>query len=113
MTRRDYDRLRDILDAIAHVQRYAATGRDAFDQNELIRVWAIYHIQVIGEAAAHLSEEITEAYSTVPWPQIVAMRNILIHAYFSIVEDEVWNTIEKDLPVLKRQVESMLQDFNK
>jgi uncharacterized protein with HEPN domain len=112
MTRRDREWLSDILEAIAHVERYTAPGRDAFDQNELIRVWTIYHIQVIGEAAAHLSEEVTERYIEIPWPQIVAMRNILVHAYFSIVDDQVWNTVEKDLPTLKGQIEAILSDLN-
>lgn len=111
MTRRDRDWLQDILEAIANVERYTAPGRDAFDQNELIRVWTLYHIQVIGESAACLSEELTERYSQVPWPQIIAMRNILVHAYFNVSDDEVWNTVERDLPVLKQKVEAILQDL--
>ena len=109
MKRNDRAWLEDILDAIAHVERYTAAGRDTFDQNELVRVWTIHHIEIIGEAAAHLPEAFTGRHAHVPWPQIVAMRNVLIHAYYSIVDDEVWNTVENDLPALKAEIEKILQ----
>lgn len=48
------ERLRDILDAIARMERYAARGRQAFEQDELVQVWMLHHLQIIGEAAAHL-----------------------------------------------------------
>jgi uncharacterized protein with HEPN domain len=46
------ERLRDILDAITRIERYTGRGRDAFEQDELIQVWIVHHLQIIGEAAA-------------------------------------------------------------
>lgn len=54
--RRDTERLQDILEAIANIQRYTNQGKNPFNQNELIQIWVIYYLQVIGEAANALSE---------------------------------------------------------
>jgi uncharacterized protein with HEPN domain len=56
--RDDAGRLRDILNAIDKIRSYADKGRDEFEQNELVQVWILYQIQVIGEAARVLSQEI-------------------------------------------------------
>ena len=103
------ERLRDILDAIANIERYAARGQEAFEQEELIRPWILYHIQLIGEAAARLGKAFHESHPEIPWAQTVAMRNLLIHEYFGVDLQEVWRTVERDLPVLKHQIDALLQ----
>ncbi len=105
------ERLRDILDAIVRIERYAARGREAFEQDELIQVWIFHHLQIIGEAAARLGRDFHDAHPEVPWPQIVAMRNVLVHEYFGIDLNEVWKTIERDLPRLKRAVAELLKSL--
>jgi len=55
------ERLRDILDAIANIDRYSVRGRGAFEQDELVRIWILYHLQIIGEAAAQLLKQQIEA----------------------------------------------------
>ena len=102
------ERLRDIFDAITRIERYAAQGRDAFDQDELIQVWIVHHLQIIGEAAAQLGRNFHDAHLAVPWHQIVAMRNILVHEYFGVDLREVWNAVERDLPGFKRAIEELL-----
>jgi uncharacterized protein with HEPN domain len=103
------ERLRDILDAIARIERYAARGRAAFEQDELIQVWIVHHLQVIGEAAAQLGRNFHDAHPDAPWPQIIAMRNILVHEYFGVDLGEVWKTVERDLPGFKRAIEGLLE----
>ncbi|HXF05410.1 MAG TPA: DUF86 domain-containing protein [Blastocatellia bacterium] len=103
------ERLRDILDAIARIERYAARGRQAFEQDELIQVWIIHHLQVIGEAAANLGRDFHQAHPEVPWPQIVAMRNVLVHEYLGVDLEEVWRTVEHDLPALKQAIGRLLE----
>lgn len=102
------ERLRDIVDAIANVERYARRGRESFERDELIQTWIVHHLQIIGEAAAKLGTQFHGAHPEVPWPQIVALRNILVHEYFGIDLDEVWATVERDLPCLKAQVQALL-----
>jgi uncharacterized protein with HEPN domain len=103
------ERLRDILDAIARIERYASRGREAFEQDELIQVWIFHHLQIIGEAAANLGRDFYEAHPEVPWRQIVAMRNVLVHEYFGVDLGEVWKTVERDLPAFKHAVEELLR----
>ena len=103
------ERLRDMLDAIVRIERYAARGREAFNQDEMIQVWMFHHIQIIGEAAARLGRDFHEAHPEVPWPQIVAMRSVLVHEYFGVDLDQVWQTVERDLPAFKRAIEKLLQ----
>lgn len=79
-------------------------------QDELIQTWVVHHIQIIGEAARRLSEEARLKHDEIPWPAIIAMRNILVHDYFTVDVEEVWSTVERDLPPLKAEILSMLED---
>lgn len=53
----DTERLRDILEAIANIEKYAAQGKEAFTEQELIQVWMVHNLQIIGEAARSISED--------------------------------------------------------
>ncbi|MGA7579509.1 MAG: DUF86 domain-containing protein [Desulfobaccales bacterium] len=107
--RDDRERLKDILDAIERIETYAARGRAAFEQDELIQVWFLRYLQIIGESSRALSANIREAYPEVPWAKIMGMRNILVHNYFEIDLPVVWNAVERELPNLKRQVASIIR----
>jgi uncharacterized protein with HEPN domain len=107
--RDDRECLRDILDAIHQVERYLGRGRGKFDADELVQVWLLHHPQIIGEAARGLSRGLRAAHPEVPWADIMAFRNLLVHEYFGIDLQEVWDTALNDLPPLKRQVENILQ----
>ena len=107
------ERLRDILEAIAQIEKYATQGKEEFQQNELIQVWIVHHLQIIGEASSSLSQELTTKYPRVPWAEIVAFRNILVHEYFRVDLKAVWKIIERDLPDLKNQVEKILENEQK
>ena len=100
--------LQDILDAIERVERYAARGRAAFDSDELIQTWIVHHIEIIGEAAGRLGRTFHDAHPEIAWPQVVAMRNVLVHEYFGIDLDEVWATVVRDLPDLKAKIRALL-----
>ncbi len=102
-------RLQDILFAIEQIEKYRARGRAAFDRDELIQVWMVHHLQIIGEATAQLGRSFHEAYPYAPWAQIVAMRNILVHQYSGIDLNEIWNAVEHDIPALRQAVERLLQ----
>ena len=99
------ERLQDILDAIQSIQRYAVQGRNAFAESELIQTWCIYHLQAIGEPSARLGSGFHMAYPNVPWAQIIAMRNILVHEYFGVDLEAVWVVVERELPVLQAAIE--------
>lgn len=103
------ERLRDILDAIAHIERYAARGRQAFERDELIQNWFVRHLQIIGEAAYALPKDLRDQRPDILWSEIIGMRHILVHDYFVIDIDIVWDAVERDLPDLKGKVESLLR----
>jgi uncharacterized protein with HEPN domain len=106
--KRDRQRLEDILEAIERIEKYASGGRESFDRDELVQTWIVHHLQIIGEAVRGLSEEIRSAHPDVPWSQIAAMRNILVHDYFGIDLEEVWAAVARDVPTLKAKVVTIL-----
>ena len=105
--RSDADRVNDILEAIAKIGERVSDGIDAFQAEEMLQVWVIHHLQVIGEAARGVSQFLRDRHPEVPWPQIVALRNILVHEYFGLNMHQVWTMTQKDLPKLKEQVQSI------
>jgi uncharacterized protein with HEPN domain len=106
--RSDRERLVDILEAIEKIERHTTGGKEAFDSDELLQVWIIHHLQTVGEAASKLDREFQDGCPEIPWAQIVAMRNILIHDYFAVDLDEVWIAAERDIPRLKKAIVAIL-----
>jgi uncharacterized protein with HEPN domain len=109
--RSDRERLLDVQEAIARIERYAAKGREAFEQDELIQTWIVHHLQIIGEAARGLSDLTRDANQQVPWNQIIGMRNILVHHYFGIDVPVVWSVVENHLQSLKTNVQQILDSL--
>ena len=107
--RSDRERLLDIAEAIDRILKYTRRGRAEFEVDELIQTWVIHHIEILGEAARHISFELRKAHPDVAWGQIGAMRDVLAHDYFGIDVERVWNTAAHDLPRLRRQVEVLLE----
>ena len=104
-----HDRIRDILDAIAEIQRFTQDmDYDTFKMDEKsIRAVEMNFI-IIGEAASHITEEIEEKYPTIPWNLMRAMRNRIVHAYFNVDEKLMWDTITNDLPPLIPELEQLI-----
>ncbi len=65
-------------------------------------------IEFVGEASAKVSSETQAKYPSIPWPQVIGMRNRLIHGYDSIDLDVLWDTIEVDLPPLIAEIEKIM-----
>jgi uncharacterized protein with HEPN domain len=103
------ERLQDIIEAIDQIMRYAASGREKFERDELIQNWFLRHLQIIGEAAYRVPDEVKAQTPNIPWAKIIGMRHILVHDYFQIDTEVVWEVVEKDLPVLRRDIESLLK----
>jgi uncharacterized protein with HEPN domain len=107
--RDDRERLLDVLDAIEGIRKYAARGKNAFKEDELIQTWILHHLQILGEAASRISDDLREQYHEIPWHKIIGMRNILVHDYFAIDIDVVWSVIENDLPELERSIRRLIK----
>jgi uncharacterized protein with HEPN domain len=110
--RDDRLRLQDILEAIENIERRSEGGRDAFFNDEMIQVWVLHHVQIIGEAASGLSGSLRGRYPDVPWDDIVGIRNVLVHQYFGVDLVQVWSAVEEELPVLKAYIQTVLEAEN-
>ncbi|CAN5470200.1 DUF86 domain-containing protein [soil metagenome] len=110
----DADRLNHILDAIAKIERYLQ-GFDVqkFQQNEEKIDAVVRNIEIIGEATTCLDRGLKAKYPQVEWRFATAIRNRLIHGYFDIDAEIVWNTTQNDLPKLKTEIEKILEELEK
>jgi uncharacterized protein with HEPN domain len=103
------ERLLDILEAIERTEKYAEKGRGAFEEDELVQIWILHHLQIIGEAARSLDPAFRESFAEIPWTEIIGMRHILVHHYFEIDTEIAWSVVERDLPALKGQIQILLE----
>lgn len=106
----DKARLQHILDAILEIENYL-TGSDfsTFLVNSMMRFACIKQMEIIGEASAHISEEIKAKFTDIEWSQIQGMRNVFVHEYFGIDSSLAWEIIKNDLPELKEKVIEILK----
>ena len=74
--------------------------QDAFEKSGLNYDATVRNLELIGEAARHIPDDVRAQYSRIPWRQMVATRNQLIHGYLGIDNDILWNIIQKDIPAL-------------
>jgi len=107
--RRDHQRLNDILEALDWIAK-AISGRTEADfmADEMLCYAVAQKLTVIGEAVARLGPEIKARYDSVLWPDIVGLRNILVHEYFGIHWPFVWQTAVDHAPILRAQVAEIL-----
>jgi uncharacterized protein with HEPN domain len=109
--RDDRQRLSDIREALEKIDRYTALGKERFFEDELVQVWVIHHLQMIGEAANGISQETQERYPEIPWGKIIGLRNILVHHYFTIDAKEIWAVIGQDIPQFRAAVLRILKEM--
>ena len=102
------ERFLDMMEAIQRIEKYAARGRQAFVADELIQTYIVHNLQILGEAAAKIPSDQQREYPNLPWPKMVGMRNVLVHNYFNIDLDIVWQVVETELPALKEKIGRIL-----
>ena len=112
MNRNDEIRLRHMLDAAREAVAFAQ-GRMRVDLriDRQLALALVKDIEIVGEAAAAVTDSTQAEFTDFPWQQIIAMRNRLIHAYFDVNLDLVWQTIQQDLPSLIASLEQALQPY--
>ena len=109
MHRDDAVRVRHMLDAAREALTFAqGQTRSALEHNRMLLHSLVRCIEMIGEAATQVTTEFQQRHSSIPWPQIIGMRNRLIHAYFDVDIDRVWDTVHDDLPPLIAELETLI-----
>lgn len=101
--------LQDMLDAICEVIDTTPRARGDFDANKLLRSHLARNIQIIGEVAWRVSQPVKDQHPQVPWRLIAGMRHAIVHDYFEIDWNEVWNTSIHDVPRLRQLIEAALK----
>ena len=103
-------RLYHIIQAIARIRRSVdGISKEDFFANEDKQGNVVRCIEIIGEAANHIDEEIVKSNPDVPWPSIIGMRNNLIHGYNEVNYTFVWAVIENDLSKLDEKARAILK----
>ena len=101
---RDQAYLLDMLTAARDARDFAAgLTRDGYEASRLAQYAAAHALQIIGEAAAHVSDETQSSVGDVPWTQLIGLRNRLVHDYGRIDRDILWDTLQGDIPSLIAQ----------
>lgn len=100
--------LAHMRDALAAIADYTSEGRDEFFRSRLIQDAVIRNFEILGEAAKQIDSQTRDQHPQVPWKRIAGLRDVLIHHYFGVDLNTVWNVIEKDVPQLATDVGAML-----
>lgn len=102
------ERLRDIIEAIESIERYRYISHADLENNELLPVWFLRHLEIIGEAARTLPQSVRMSAPEVPWSDIIGLRTVLVHQYFEVDLSIIWKIVQSDIPVLKPQIIALL-----
>ncbi len=108
MTRKDEERIQDILGACDRLAQITARGRSAYDGDWVLRDAANYNLTVIGEALDRLSDGFVARHRDLPVRQAKSLRNKLAHEYFVADPDILWGTITQDVPALAAKIAAIL-----
>lgn len=105
--------LKDILESIERIESYTKglSYNDFLNDRKTIDA-VLRNLEVIGEAVKNLSEKLKKLYPEVNWKRIAGMRDRLIHGYFGVDIEIVWETIQSRLPELKKQIEKILKEID-
>lgn len=106
MSRRDDERVADILDAATEIGEIIELGRDAWDKDRLRRLAVERLLEIIGEAATSLSEDFRTQRPGIPWRDIIGLRVVLAHHYHRIDPGQVWVIAATEVPRLIQDLRS-------
>jgi uncharacterized protein with HEPN domain len=108
--RRDRERILDMLEMCDLLLAHAASP-EQLEASPVVQGAAQRWIEVLGEAASHISDDLKQAHPEVAWREIVGIRVILAHAYFHIDHDIIGDLIARDIPRLRTQLQTILESL--
>jgi len=109
----DKARLHHIFDAILEIENYTKNkSYDDFFSNSMLQSACVRQLEIIGEAASKVTDEIKTKLANIEWQEITGLRNILIHEYFGVDLDIIWEIIQIDIPQFKIQIQAFLNELS-
>jgi uncharacterized protein with HEPN domain len=106
----DHAYLEQILDALTKIEHYTrSVDYDAFLEDTLIQDGVVRQIEVMLEAAKRLSQDLKNKHSSGIWRDITEMKSSLIHDFFSVDIDALWEIVEEEIPVFKQEIEKIIR----
>jgi len=106
----DHAYLMHIIDSINRILEYTSSGKNSFFNDIKTQDAVIRNLEIIGEAAKKISMELKSAHSNIPWKRISGMRDKLIHDYFGVNLDLVWDVVINELPDFNNQLKSIISN---
>jgi uncharacterized protein with HEPN domain len=107
------DYLEDISGAISDIRSFVqGMSTEAFMADKKTQNAVVRSLEITGEAAGKIPKDVQDRYAEVPWEEIIGMRNRLIHEYFGVDLEIVWQTVREDLELLEVAVKTMLDEFS-
>ena len=107
---KDRGRLEHMLSAIENVEEFTqGVTLEGFMHSKILFFAVVKNIEIVGEATYMLTKAFKESHSTIPWQIIEKMRHVLVHGYYTITPEKIWERVQEDLPVLKEQILEILQ----
>jgi uncharacterized protein with HEPN domain len=104
--------LKDILAAMDAIEQFVERVEfENFKNDDMKSSAVIRKFEIIGEATKNIPEEIKQKYPAIPWKDMSGMRDRLIHFYFGIKHELVWETIKKEIPKVKPSIKKILDDL--
>ena len=113
MKNKNLFRLEHIRDSITKIEYLSSIlhSQDNFETKWIEQDAIIRNLEIIGEATANISEDVKQNYPDVSWREIKGMRNFVSHQYFGVELSEIWRTVINDIPLLKKQIQKIIEDM--
>jgi len=114
MNREYLDYLQDILDSVNDIEIFIeGMNFQEFEKDRKTVNAVVRSLEIVGEAAKKVPDEVKEKYTDIPWKNITVMRDKLVHEYFGVDEEIVWKVVSEEIPALKPLVQKLFDELDK
>jgi uncharacterized protein with HEPN domain len=108
---RDEGRLTHIIEAIDNACEFVeGIAFDEYCNNKMMRFAVVKNVEIVGEASYMLTKELKAQHPEINWKKIIKMRHVMVHGYYLIEDEIVWDIIKEDFPVLKKQIKQIISN---
>lgn len=109
----DKVRLQHIMDSIAEItSAMSGETKISFVKNHILRIAVVKWIEIIGEAANNISRETKNTTTNIEWAMIIGLRHIVVHEYFGINYEAIWDIATDEIPILKQKIEKLIKEIS-